>query len=159
MNNKYCILLSKLLLPLLHKPADLIYRAGYSLPWKLNSNHIFYISTWRREKQQTCAADHTPAVKKLCMFFLKIPMFNYLLFIFLTCNINTVASSWHWKEVFTLNTVMFMFLSCVANKQCSSGGITSRCVPYFHPTLPSDVPTLKSNRVVKQSLKQPLCNH
>lgn len=40
-----------------------------------------------------------------------------------------------------------------------SPAVASRRVPYFHPTLPSDVPTLKSNRVVKQSLKRPLCSH
>lgn len=34
MNNEYCILLSKPLLILFHKPKDLIYRAGYSLPWR-----------------------------------------------------------------------------------------------------------------------------
>lgn len=38
MNNEYCILLSKLLLPLLHKAVDLIYTAGSSLPW--DSNHF-----------------------------------------------------------------------------------------------------------------------
>lgn len=97
----------------------------------------------------------TKTIKHLYMYvyFKKKPMLNYLLFIFLTCNINTIP------PLFTPNPVMFMFPSPVADKQCFSSSIKSCCVPYFHPTLPSDVPTLKSNRVVKQSLKQPLCNH
>lgn len=70
MNNEYCILLSKLLLPLLHKPKDLIYRAGYSLPMKLNFNQFPNISTQRREKQPRCS---TLNVKKfiVCVFLKK----------------------------------------------------------------------------------------
>lgn len=93
------------------------------------------------------------------MYFIKHTHVNYLFFIFVTCNINTVPPA-DWSLFFTSNRVVFMFLSSVADKQCFSGGGgggTSCCVPYFHPTLPSDVPTLQSNRVVKQSLKQPLC--
>lgn len=69
MNNEYCILRSKLLLPLLHKAADLIYRAGYSLPWKLNSNHLFYVSTQSWEAANTHLI-FVPQCDKKCIMYI-----------------------------------------------------------------------------------------
>ena len=100
--------------------------------------------------------------KKLIMYILKIYIYVKLFafHFFLDMQRKHSFPIGHWKRLFfNLSSVMFMFLSSVADKQCFSGGITSSCAPYFHPTLPSGVPTLKSNRVVKQSLKQPLCNY
>lgn len=160
MNNEYCILLSKLLLPLLHKPKDLIYRAGYSLPMKLNFNQFPNISTQRREKQPRCS---TLNVKKFIVcVFLKKKDTHVKLFAFHFLDMQhkhgplhkTPRGGFsHWGhsclcfyDPWPINNV-----SPAASHHVGS--------LYFHPTLHSDVSTLKCNWVVKQSLKQPPCNH
>lgn len=138
MNNEYCILLSKLLLPLLHKTADFIYMAEYSIPWKLNSNHFFLHVTENSTNMQL--------IFEKCIY---VRLFAFHVLPDMQHKQGPSTGPWNW--LFTLSSVMFMVLSSMANKQC--------CARYFHPTLPSDVSTLKSNRVVKQSLKQSWCNH
>lgn len=80
MNNEYCILLSKLLLPLLHKAADLIYTAGSSLPTKLNSYH-FSVSGHVAEKannmQLTVAAEKRKAYQMFNVCIFKMLTFLY----------------------------------------------------------------------------------
>lgn len=155
MNNEYCILLSKLLLPLLHKPKDLIYRAGSSLPMKLNFNQFFYVSTQRQGTQPRCSRYvwHRTIKNSLCMYFLrKIRMLNYLHFIFTTCRTPSGGLS-------TSRPLMFVFISSVAHKQCFSCGTPQCWVLLFSPNIAFWCVPLKSNWVVKQSLKQPRCNH
>lgn len=106
------------------------------------------------------------AIKNVeCIYFIKIKKICVKLFAFLDMQHKYSPSIGHWKRFSFFLNLKSRIYPCLYFFQpwpiknvfpAASHHVVSL---YFHPTLPSDVPTLKSNRVVKQSLKQPLCNH